>query len=124
MVGHMKSKAPKIAEPAPTVDTASNALTRDAIITIIKAFIVYFILKVINMASTSRLIVKNLPKHLKESELREHFKRDNKYAVTDAKIMFAGTKTRQFGFVGFKNPEDAMAAQKYFQGTFLHTSKI
>ncbi len=68
------------------------------------------ILKLINMASTSRLIVKNLPKHLKESELREHFKRDNKYAVTDAKIMFAGTKTRQFGFVGFKNSDDAIAA--------------
>jgi RNA recognition motif-containing protein len=91
----MKSRAPRIADPAPTVEIASKALAREIINIIVKPIlIINFILKLINMASTSRLIVKNLPKHLKESELREHFKRDNKYAVTDAKIMFAGTKTR------------------------------
>ena len=95
LVGHMKSRAPRIADPAPTVEIASKALAREIINIIVKPIlIINFILKLINMASTSRLIVKNLPKHLKESELREHFKRDNKYAVTDAKIMFAGTKTR------------------------------
>lgn len=123
----MKSKAPKIAAPAPTVETASYAVTIEIIKAITIINFIYFILiviKTIKMASTSRLIVRNLPKHLKESELREHFKRDNKYSVTDAKIMFAGTKTRQFGFVGFKSASDATEALKWFNGTFLHTSKL
>jgi multiple RNA-binding domain-containing protein 1 len=38
--------------------------------------------------------------------------------------MFAGTKTRQFGFVGFKTEEDTQNALKWFNGTFLHTSKL
>jgi len=42
----------------------------------------------------SRLIVRNLPKHLKEKELKEHFERSKEYCVTDAKIMFSGNKTR------------------------------
>jgi len=44
--------------------------------------------------SMSRLIVRNLPKHLKEKELKEHFERSKEYCVTDAKIMFSGNKTR------------------------------
>jgi len=33
-------------------------------------------------------------------------------------------KFRQFGFVGFKSEEDALAAQKYFNGTYFGSSKI
>ena len=55
---------------------------------------------------TTRLMVRNLPKHLKESEFKDHFERKGTYCVTDASIMFAGTKTRQFGFVGFKTAEE------------------
>ena len=75
-------------------------------------------------STMSRLIVRNLPKHLKEKELKEHFARSNQYCVTDAKIMFAGNKTRQFGFIGYRTPEDEQQALKWFNGTFLHTSKI
>jgi multiple RNA-binding domain-containing protein 1 len=69
-------------------------------------------------------MVRNLPKHLKESEFKDHFERKGTYCVTDAQIMFAGTKTRQFGFVGFKTAEETQNAMKWFNGTFLHTSKL
>jgi len=51
----------------------------------------------------SRLIVKNLPKHLTEEKMQEHFSNDGKFAVTDTKICRKGAKSRQFGFVGFKS---------------------
>jgi multiple RNA-binding domain-containing protein 1 len=71
---------------------------------------------------TSRLIVKGLPKHLKDERLKEHF--GTKGMVTDAKIMMKGNKSRLFGFVGFKSEEEAAAARKFFNKTFLDTSKI
>ena len=71
----------------------------------------------------SRLIVKNLPKHLSQEELAAHFA-SNGATVTDAKIMFKNQRSRLFGFVGFKTDADAAAALKYFNGTFLHTSKL
>lgn len=69
------------------------------------------------------MIVKNLPKHLKEVDLANHFATKGG-TVTDAKIMFKNERSRKFGFVGFKNEEQAEAAQKYFNKTFLHTSRI
>ena len=35
--------------------------------------------------------------------MKEHFAKSGEFIVTDAKIMRKGAKTRQFGFVGFKN---------------------
>lgn len=52
----------------------------------------------------SRLIVKNLPKHLKEADLSAHFSSKGG-TVTDAKIMFKNERSRKFGFVGFKTEE-------------------
>ena len=54
----------------------------------------------------SRLIVKNIPKHLKEVDLANHFATKGG-TVTDAKIMFKNDRSRKFGFVGFKNEEQA-----------------
>ena len=71
----------------------------------------------------SRLIVKNLPKHLKEVDLAHHFSQKGA-TVTDAKIMFKNEKSRKFGFVGFKTEDEAKAARQYFNRTFLHTSRI
>ncbi|CAO3634886.1 unnamed protein product [Cunninghamella blakesleeana] len=71
----------------------------------------------------SRLIVKNLPKDLTEAKFKEHF--GKKGEVTDAKLM--RTKdgaSRRFGFIGFKNEKSAESALNYFNGTFIHTSKI
>eukprot|EP00742_Colponemidia_sp_Colp-10_P008001 GILJ01008633.1.p1 GENE.GILJ01008633.1~~GILJ01008633.1.p1 ORF type:complete len:934 (+),score=229.04 GILJ01008633.1:199-3000(+) len=71
----------------------------------------------------SRLIIKNIPKHLTEQRLREHF--ESKGQVTDVKIVKTKDgNSRQFGFVGYKTEKDALAAQKYFDNTFLDTSKI
>ena len=58
----------------------------------------------------SRLIVKNIPKHLKEEELASHFSTKGGQ-VTDAKIMMKNNRSRLFGFVGFKNEEMAKEAQ-------------
>ena len=38
--------------------------------------------------------------------------------------MTKNSRSRLFGFVGFKTEEQATAALKYFNNTFLHTSKI
>ena len=54
----------------------------------------------------SRLIVKNIPKHLKEVDLATHFSQKGG-TVTDAKIMYKNDRSRKFGFVGFKNEEQA-----------------
>jgi len=53
--------------------------------------------------TSSRLIVKNLPKHMTEEKMNKHFSYDGKFEVTDAKICRKGAKSRQFGFVGFKS---------------------
>ena len=61
-------------------------------------------------ATSSRLIIKNLPKHMTEDRLAEHFrnmKDDEKMVVTDARIMRKGNKSRQFGFIGFKSEKHA-----------------
>ena len=71
----------------------------------------------------SRLIVKNIPKHLKEEDLASHFSGKGGQ-VTDAKIMYKNNRSRLFGFVGFKSEEMAKEAQKYFDKTYLHTSKL
>lgn len=71
----------------------------------------------------SRLIVKNLPKHLTEEELAKHFATKGGI-VTDAKIMMKNDRSRLFGFVGFKNEEAALKAKTYFNNTYLHTSKL
>lgn len=71
----------------------------------------------------SRLIVKNLPKHLTEEDLARHFSQKSG-VVTDAKIMMKNNRSRLFGFVGFKNDEEAKKAQAYFNNTYLHTSKL
>lgn len=57
--------------------------------------------------TSSRLIVKNLPKHYNEERMKEHFSNAGEFVVTDAKIMRKGAKSRQFGFLGFKNSQHA-----------------
>ena len=72
---------------------------------------------------SSRLCVKNIPKHLTLTRLREHFAERGE--VTDAKIMKTSDgKTRQMAFVGYKTEEDATQALEYFNNTFVDTSKI
>ena len=96
--------------------------------------------------ATSRLCVKGLPKHAGDDQLRKLF--SEKGRVTDAKVArtrcvrTAGSKgaqqrpfwtlsaacrdgsSRQFAFVGFHTVEEAEAAQKYFDRTFMGTVRI
>ena len=74
--------------------------------------------------TNSRLIVKNLPKHLTEDRMKQHFANSGEFVVTDVKIMRKGAKSRQFGFVGFKSERHAKAALKFFNSTYMDTSKI
>lgn len=42
----------------------------------------------------SRLIIKNLPKHLTEAAMLKHFSKDGEFDVTDSKICRKGAKSR------------------------------
>ncbi|KAF9189270.1 hypothetical protein BGZ51_009717 [Haplosporangium sp. Z 767] len=71
----------------------------------------------------SRLIIKNLPKHLSDERFREHFSSVGE--VTDAKLMKSSFgNSRRFGFIGYKTEKDAKAALAHFNNTFIDTSKI
>lgn len=71
----------------------------------------------------SRIIVKNLPKHLTADRFRQHF--ESKGHVTDAKIMHTQSgRSRLFGFIGYQSEAEAREAAGYFNGTFIDTSKI
>jgi multiple RNA-binding domain-containing protein 1 len=52
---------------------------------------------------STRLIVKNLPKHFTEERMKTWFAKNGELEVTDAKICRKGNKSRQFGFLGFKD---------------------
>ncbi|GAB4829474.1 hypothetical protein Ancab_019147 [Ancistrocladus abbreviatus] len=71
----------------------------------------------------SRICVKNLPKYVTEDRLREFF--SQKGEVTDAKLMRTiDGKSRQFGFIGYRTEQEAEEAVKYFDMSFLDTSRI
>lgn len=77
------------------------------------------------MASTSsRLCVKNIPKRCDEVRLKKHFEAYG-CDVTDVRVMRAKEgRSRQFGFVGFRTPEQAEAARQYFVDSFMDTLKL
>ena len=75
----------------------------------------------------SRLIIKNLPPHLTIEGLRDHFLQPKApvATLTDVKVALKKDGTsRRFGFVGFKTSEEAERAQKWFNKTFIGSSRI
>ena len=75
----------------------------------------------------SRLIVKNLPIYVTPAKLREHFEQKGGPGgtLTDVKVSSKPDGTsRRFGFVGFKSEQEAMAAQKWFDRTFIDSTRI
>ncbi|GFZ08340.1 nucleotide/nucleic acid binding protein [Actinidia rufa] len=73
--------------------------------------------------SSSRICVKNLPKYISEDRLREFF--SQKGEVTDAKLLRTKDgKSRQFGFIGYRTEQEAKEALKYFNSSYLDTSRI
>ncbi|KAJ2342020.1 Multiple RNA-binding domain-containing protein 1, partial [Coemansia sp. RSA 2671] len=72
---------------------------------------------------SSRIVVKNLPKHITEERFRGHF--SGRGEVTDAKLMYTERgQFRRFGFVGYRSEDEALAAQQYFNNSFIDTSKV
>ncbi|KFY15582.1 hypothetical protein V492_01875 [Pseudogymnoascus sp. VKM F-4246] len=67
---------------------------------------------------SSRIFIKGLPPTISEDEFRKHF--SSKQAITDAKLI----PHRRIGYVGYKTPEEAQAAVKYFNKSFIRMSKI
>lgn len=71
----------------------------------------------------SRVIVKGLPIYYTEAKLRDHFA--EKGDITDVKLKKKNSgESRRFAFIGFKNLEDAENAVKFYNGSFIDTSKI
>ncbi|KAK5171195.1 Multiple RNA-binding domain-containing protein 1 [Saxophila tyrrhenica] len=67
---------------------------------------------------SSRIFVKGLPPSFTEAEFRKHFAQ--KHEITDAKIF----QNRRIGYIGYRTPEDAQAAVKYYNRTFIRMSRI
>ncbi|KAH9818140.1 RNA-binding protein (RRM superfamily) [Teratosphaeria destructans] len=67
---------------------------------------------------SSRIFVKGLPPTFSEAEFRKHFAQNRE--ITDAKIF----PNRRIGYVGYRTPEDAQKAVKYFNKTFIRMSRI
>lgn len=70
----------------------------------------------------SRLIVKNLPKTITEQKIRDVF--GEKGVITDVQLKYKNGKFRQFAFVGYSEENSAQQAVKFFDSTFVGTSKI
>lgn len=66
---------------------------------------------------SSRIFVRGLPPKFTDEDVRKHFSR---FPVTDVKFF----PHRRIGYVGYKTPEDAAKAVKYFNKTFINLTKI
>lgn len=71
----------------------------------------------------SRLIVKNLPKNIKEERINQIFGEMGQ--ITDLNLKYTKRGVfRRFAFVGYKTQTEAQRALKHFHNTFIDTSKI
>ncbi|KAI8933891.1 hypothetical protein NX059_009588 [Plenodomus lindquistii] len=66
---------------------------------------------------SSRIFVRGLPSNFTEDGMRKHF---GQYPITDVKFF----PHRRIGYVGYKTPEDATKAVKYFDKTFIKLTRI
>jgi multiple RNA-binding domain-containing protein 1 len=68
--------------------------------------------------AASRIFIKGLPPTISEGDFKKHFSAISQ--ITDAKLI----PHRRIGYVGYKTPEDAEKAVKYFNRSFIRMSKI
>lgn len=68
--------------------------------------------------ASSRIFVKGLPPSFTDADFKKHFGHGRD--LTDAKIF----PSRRIGYVGYKTPEDALKAVKYFNKSFIRMSRI
>jgi multiple RNA-binding domain-containing protein 1 len=75
----------------------------------------------------SRLIIKNLPSYVTPARLKDHLNQKDGPGgtLTDIKIAQKQDGTsRRFAFVGFKSDEEAKKIQKWFDRTFIDTTRL
>lgn len=72
----------------------------------------------------SRIIVRNIPKFVKEKELKEHF--ISLGDITDCRVVRnkETNESRRFGFVGFRDNSISREARKKYDNTYFGVSKI
>jgi multiple RNA-binding domain-containing protein 1 len=73
--------------------------------------------------SSSRILVKNLPKYITQERLKSLFSSHG--TITDVKLIKTATgNSRRFCYIGFKTDQEGLDAVKYFNNTFIDTMKI
>ncbi|XP_019090452.1 PREDICTED: multiple RNA-binding domain-containing protein 1-like [Camelina sativa] len=72
----------------------------------------------------SRIIVKNLPRYVKEDRLRDVFSQKGEITDVELKRLSDDGRSRQFAFIGFHNEEEAQAAITYFNKSFIDSLKV
>lgn len=68
---------------------------------------------------SSRIFVKNLPPTITEAEFRKHFSAKGR-ELTDIKLI----AKRRIGYVGYRSPEEAASAVKYFNRSYIRMSRV
>ncbi|WYZ44325.1 hypothetical protein EsH8_VII_000761 [Colletotrichum jinshuiense] len=68
---------------------------------------------------TSRIFVRGLPPNITDADFRKHFSAGGR-EVTDVKLI----PQRRIGYVGYKTPEVATKAVKYFNKSYIRMSRI
>lgn len=68
---------------------------------------------------SSRVFVKNLPPNITDDQLRKHFSGGGRH-ITDLKLI----ARRRIAFVGYRSAEEAKAAVRYFNRSFIRMSKL
>lgn len=68
--------------------------------------------------ASSRIFVRNLPPNLTDDDFKKHFSK----LSTPTDTRFFGP--RRIGYVGYKTPDDAAKAVKYFNKSFIRMTKI
>ena len=75
----------------------------------------------------SRIIVKNIPDFLTDAKLQSHFaSHPSNPVITDVHVIRSriSGRSRRFGFVGFRNVQDAQDAVMYWHGTYIGVDQI
>jgi len=68
--------------------------------------------------TSTRIFVRGLPYDVTDAEFKKHFHGPSN--ITDIKVI----PQRRIGFVGYNSAEDAKKAAKYFNKTFIRTSRL
>ncbi|KAL1903608.1 Multiple RNA-binding domain-containing protein 1 [Sporothrix stenoceras] len=72
-----------------------------------------------SVEESSRVFVKNLPPNITDDQLRKHFSGGGRH-ITDLKLI----ARRRIAFIGYRSADEAKAAVRYFNRSFIRMSKL